>query len=163
MACVSGASAGARTGQVRTEDIALVEAIGGDDCVVLASSRGPACVAALCAAASSEQRAARGEGDALVTRRLGWPAASMVMRRRRRLLVEGCGCLRRGGSQSSPVCGTAISAVLWQRAGWRWAASGRAGGGQAMGDGRWAREQAERLCSGYRAGLGRRRHRYAGC
>lgn len=99
-ACVSGASAGARAGQVRTEDIALVEAIGGDDCVVLAVDL-RVCVqhCARRRAASSEKREARGAGaevlgaevlgDALVTRRLGWPAASMVMRRRRRVLVEG--------------------------------------------------------------------------
>lgn len=88
---------------VRTEDIALVEAIGGDDCSVLA----------LLVLAWEHCARRRGVlGDALVTRRLGWPAASMVKRRQTAAAGREEWCLRRGGSQSSPVCGTAISAVL---------------------------------------------------
>lgn len=63
------------TAQVRTEDITLVEAVGGDDCGLSALFRGA-------------------EGShALVMRRLGWPAPSMVTMRR-----QTAGALRRGSS-----------------------------------------------------------------
>ena len=97
---------------VRTEDIALVEAIGGDDCVLLALTL------------------PNGVVHALVMRRLGWPAPSMMVRRQTaagRQRWTRCGAT--GGSQSAPEC------ELRRNGGGRVDYSRRLGVGRLFGEG----------------------------
>ena len=82
-------------GGIHTEHIALVEPIGGDDCIVSVSSRGP------------REPVVEGRSDILVMRRLGWPAPSMMRgyaAHQQGAQVRKGGSWRRrsrGGSQSS--------------------------------------------------------------
>jgi hypothetical protein len=71
-----------------TENITLVEAVCGDDCSLLAA------VLALSLRGSSRE-------DALVMRKLGWPAPSMML------------SIRRGGGMDDEVADAALKARGW--------------------------------------------------